>query len=550
MTDIEIANSVKIKNISLIAKKLGIDKKNLIFYGENIAKLDNLEIKPKGKLILVTAINPTPAGEGKTTVAIGLADALSLLKEQVCLALREPSLGPVFGIKGGACGGGWSQVMPMEEINLHFTGDFHAVTSANNLLCAMIDNHIFQGNSLGIDPEKICFHRCLDMNDRALRNITVSQDGLKKSIPHRETFSISSASEIMSILCLCKDLADLKNRLANIIVGFSFSGAPIYAKDLQAEQAMTILLKQAIKPNLVQTLAGTPAIIHGGPFANIAHGCNSNIATLTALTYADYVVTEAGFGADLGGEKFLDIKCREAKLNPEVVVLVATVRALKMHGGASKEELAEPNTKQVEKGLSILEKHIENLKEVFAKRVICAINVFPSDTKEEVNLIKNFCKKHAVEACPVTPHSQGGGGCVQLAQMVIKQCEKTKHSPKYAYDLKQDILSKVKAVATKVYGAKDVILSKQAQNSLKRIEPLAKNFYVCIAKTQYSLSADSKLLACPKDFNLEIRDFELRNGAEMVVAIAGDIMLMPGLSREPSACKMKIDENGKIEGLF
>lgn len=550
MTDIEIAQKTKLKEINLIAKKLGLSKNNLIHYGRNIAKIDNLTLKPKGNLILVTSINPTTAGEGKTTLSIGLADALSLLGKSVCLALREPSLGPVFGIKGGATGGGYSQIVPMKEINLHFTGDFHAITSANNLLSAMIDNHIFQGNSLNIDENNIKFHRCVDINDRALREITIAQDGLRASVERKESFSITSASEIMAILCLSKDLVDLKKRLGNIVVAFSKAGKPIYAKDLQAENAMTILLQQAIKPNLVQTLTSTPALIHGGPFANIAHGCNSILATLSALTYADYAVTEAGFGADLGGEKFIDIKSREANLNAKVVVIVVTVRALKLHGGCDKQNLLTPNVTQVKKGICILEKHIENLKNVFNKRIICAINKFDNDCEEEIEVIKNSCKKYKVDAFVATPHQNGGKGCTDLAQAVIKECDKKSLPQKYAYNLNDNIITKTRDICKRVYGAKDIRLSDKAKESLKTIEPFAKDFYVCIAKSQYSLSDNPTLIGRPKNFIVEIKDFELRSGANMVVALAGNIMLMPGLSKVPAACNMHIDKNGSIKGLF
>lgn len=550
MTDIEIANSIKPKKIAAVAKQLGLKTEDYNTYSVNIAKLNFLPNKPKGKLILVTSINPTSAGEGKTTLSIGLADGLKLLGEKVCLALREPSLGPVFGIKGGATGGGYSQVLPMEDINLHFTGDFHAITSANNLLCAAIDNHIFQGNELNIDENNIRFHRCLDMNDRALRNITVAQDGLRASIPHSENFTITSASEIMAIVCLCKDLEDLKNRLGNILVAFSKTGNAIFARDLKAENAMAILLKEAIKPNLVQTLIGTPAMIHGGPFANIAHGCNSIIATHAALTYADYVVTEAGFGADLGGEKFIDIKCREAGLNADVVVLALTVRAIKLHGGANKEELTCSNPIQVKQGLDMVLKHIDNLQQVFNKHVICALNRFDSDSKEEIELIKNTLKTIKIELITTSPFQKGGKGCKELAFAVTQICNKKRKPARYAYKLEDNIETKTRDICQKIYGAKDIHLSTEAINSLKQIQPLAKNYYVCVAKTQYSLSDNAKLLGCPKDFVVEIKDFELRNGAKMVVAVAGNIMLMPGLSKTPALTNMKIDKNGKISGLF
>lgn len=550
MTDIEIANSVKPQDIKTVAKKLGLTCANLELFGTNKAKIKNVKIAPKGKLILVTSINPTASGEGKTTMSIGLADGLALCGKKVCLALREPSLGPVFGIKGGATGGGRSQVIPMDEINLHFTGDFHAITSANNLLCAMIDNHIFQGNELNIDENHIVFNRCLDVNDRALRKVTVSQEGLKTSVPRTEKFNITSASEVMAILSLATDLEDLKKRLGNILIAFSKSKKPIFARDLHAEDAMAILLKDALKPNLVQTLAHTPALIHCGPFANIAHGCNSIVATRTALTLADYSVTEAGFGADLGGEKFLDLKCRLGNLNPDVVVIVATVRALKLHGGANKDDLAHADIKYLEKGLANLERHIKNLVDVFNKRVVCAINQFLDDKKEEFDLIKSLCAKLGVPCEIANVHGEGGKGARKLANIVIRECDKPKMPQKFSYKLSDDIVTKTRDICQKIYGAKDIVLTEKAKESLSLLQPLAKNYPVCIAKTQYSFSPDPKLLGAPKDFVCEIKDFEIRNGAGFIVAIAGSIMLMPGLSKFPAATRMKIDKNYKIEGLF
>lgn len=550
MTDIEIAESVKPQHIKNVAKKLGLCEDNLELYGSNKAKIKNVKLNPHGKLILVTSINPTASGEGKTTVSIGLADGISLLHKKVCLALREPSLGPVFGIKGGATGGGMSQIVPMDEINLHFTGDFHAITSANNLLCALIDNHIFQGNQLNIDEKKIVFNRCLDVNDRALRKVTVNQEGLKNNIPREEKFNITSASEVMAILSLSNDIVDLKRRLGNIVIAFSKSGKPIFARDLQAENAMAILLKDAIKPNLVQTLAHTPAIVHCGPFANIAHGCNSTIATKTALTLADYCVTEAGFGADLGGEKFLDLKCRIAKLNPDVVVIVATVKALKLHGGADKNNLNKADISYLQAGLPNLKRHIENMKKVFNKRVVCAINKFADDSVQELELIKETCQSLNVPCQVANVFGQGGKGAKKLAQVVLAECDKAVLQQKYAYNLKDEILTKTRAICQNIYHAKDIALSEKAKSSLKLIEPLAKNYPVCIAKTQYSFSHDPQLLGAPENFVCEIKDFEIRNGAGFVVAITGPIMLMPGLSKSPAAIKMHIDQNQKIEGLF
>ncbi len=545
MTDYEIAKSAKLKDIRKVGKSLGCKKSALICYGKNMAKVESITNNPNSKLILVTAINPTPAGEGKTTVAIGLADALKLQKKKVCLALREPSLGPVFGMKGGACGGGQSQVAPMEEINLHFTGDFHAVTSANNLLCALVDNHIFQGNSLGI--REVIIKRCIDMNDRALREITISQEKLKNNIPRQDGFVITSACEIMAILCFSRNMQELKARLGNIIIGYDKKDKPIFAKALGAEQAMAIILKEALKPNLVQSLMGTPALVHCGPFANIAHGCNSSLATLTALNHADYVVTEAGFGSDLGGEKFLDIKCRMLNLVPGACVLTATIRALRHHGGA--ENYGEANLEAVKKGVKNLEKHIMNLTNLFKVNTICAINKFENDTREELEFVKNFCKSLGVMAVVIEPHSKGGKGCLPLSDEVVKLCDTPKNL-EYVYELSDTLLQKTQKICQKVYGAKKVMLSEKAKASLKKISSYAKDFYVCIAKTQYSLSGDAKLLGAPSDFAIEIRDFEIRHGAGFVVAIAGDIMLMPGLGKLPAALRMKIDDNGDIQGLF
>ena len=550
MTDIEIAKSIEMKPIEEIAKKVNIDKDDLEFYGKYKAKINFDKFVPnnKAKLILVSAINPTPAGEGKTTVSIGLADALNLINKKTVLALREPSLGPVFGVKGGATGGGYSQVVPMEDINLHFTGDFHAITSANNLLSSLIDNHIFQGNELGINPNKILFNRCMDLNDRALRNVEVGRGKGKKYAPHEDHFNITAASEVMSILCLSKDLEDLKENLANITVALNYEGKPIYAKDLLAQNAMAILLKDAIKPNLVQTLGQTPALIHGGPFANIAHGCNTIIATNTALSLGDYVVTEAGFGADLGLEKFLDVKCRRINRHPNCVVIVATIRALKMHGGVLKDDIKEENIEALKEGSKNLKKHINNVKNVFGLNCIVAINKFTTDTEKEIEVLKEeispLCDIEVIEV-----HKKGGSGAINLAQKVVSLCE-AKDNFKYCYEIDDEIKVKIEKICKNIYGAKNVIFKDEALESLKVINEYGYNKYpVVIAKTQYSLSDDPKKLNVPTDYEVTIRDLEVRSGAKMIVALAGEMLLMPGLSKEPAACKMNI-EKGKIEGLF
>lgn len=549
MTDIEIANSVQPKNIVEIAKKLGVKESDLELYGNYKAKICNANPTPSGKLILVTAINPTPAGEGKTTVSIGLADAFSELNQSVCLALREPSLGPVFGIKGGATGGGYSQVVPMEDINLHFTGDFHAITSANNLLCSFIDNHLFQGNPLNIDPEKIVFNRCLDLNDRALREVEVGL-GEKNGVARKDRFNITAASEIMAILCLSKDLDDLKTRLGNILVAYDTLNSPIYARQLSVQDAMAILLKDAIKPNLVQTLIGTPAIIHGGPFANIAHGCNSIIATRLAMSYAKYTITEAGFGADLGAEKFLDTKCRVGGIVPNAIVIVATVKALKMHGGKDKADLTTEDLSALKNGLPNLVKHIRNIKNVYHLPVVVAINRFTTDTENEIDLIKTCALNEGVKAITADVWAKGGKGAIDLAREVIELCEQDNSHFEYAYDIKDSIEDKIQAVATKIYGAKGVILTDKAVEDIEHITRLgAKNLNVIIAKTQYSLSDNAKLLGAPTDFDITIKEVQYRAGAEFAVAVAGNILLMPGLSKQPAGAKMKI-ENGVISGLF
>lgn len=530
-----------LKKIEEIAKTLNLSEDNLELYGKYKAKISNVEINPKGKLILVTAINPTKYGEGKTTISIGLGDALSRIGKKVCLALREPSLGPVFGLKGGATGGGKACVEPSDDINLHFTGDFHAITSANNLLCAMIDNHIFQGNKLGIDPNRILFKRCLDMNDRALREITINEEALKKNTPRKEGFDITAGSEIMAIFCLSKDLDDFKRRCGNILVAYSYENTPIYAKDLKADEAMSILMKDAIKPNLVQTLENTPAIIHGGPFANIAHGCNSVIATKTALSLADYVVTEAGFGADLGAEKFFDLKCRLNDLNPNAVVVVATIKALKLHGG-------EDNADNITIGFENLKKHIDNIQNVFNKKVIVALNRFSEDSDEEVALLINLCQNIGIDCIECNAFSNGGEGCLDLAEKVVSLCDKDNTPLTFAYRLEDSIQEKINSLASKVYGAKNVEFSEKAMKKCENFEKIAKNMPIIVAKTQYSLSDDPELLNAPKDFTFHINDIELKNGSEFLVLISGKMSLMPGLPKTPNAVKMKM-ENGEILNL-
>lgn len=546
MTDIEIARNVKKENILKIAKKLSLGKGDLFLYGNYIAKIKNFKKgKKNAKLILVTAINPTSAGNGKTTVSIGLADALSLKGKKVCLSLREPSLGPVFGIKGGATGGGMSQILPMEEINLHFTGDFHAITSANNLLSSLIDNHIFQGNELGI--KEVVFKRCLDLNDRALREVTVSKSN--NATPREDEFTITAASEIMAILSLAKDLQDLKIRLGNILVGYNKKGAPVFAKDLHAENAMTILLKDAINPNLVQTIGKTPAIVHCGPFANIAHGCSSLIATNFAMSNSDFAITEAGFGSDLGAEKFFNIVCREGSLKPSVSVLVATIPALKLHGGADKMLLKEENLKAVELGLENLRAHINILKN-FNVPVVVTLNKYVSDTEKEIEIVKNFAKNEMVGFAICDVWSKGGKGAFELADEVVKQ-SKINSKLTYSYDLSDSVKTKIKKLAKQVYGTTKIVYSKEAEKSLKEIKKLGfENLPICVAKTQYSLSDNKNLLGAPKDFELTVRNVEIRSGAGFLVVLLGDMLLMPGLSKNPAAINMTIDENGKIEGLF
>lgn len=552
MEDIEIARNTKLEDINVIAKKINVEA-DIEQYGKYKAKISldvmkKYENKKNGKLILMTAINPTPLGEGKTTMAIGLADGLNKIGKNAILALREPSLGPVFGIKGGATGGGHSQIAPMEDINLHFTGDIHAITAANNLLSAIIDNHIYFGNELGI--ERVVWKRCLDLNDRQLRKVNTGLSGEKNVVPREDGFDISVASEIMAILCLATDIKDLKRRIGNIVIGYNKENKPITAKDLKADGALTVLLKDAIKPNLVQSLEKTPAIVHGGPFANIAHGCNSIIATKMALKLADYVVTEAGFGADLGAEKFLDIKCRKAELNPDVVVCVATMKALKYHGGVAKEEVQKENIEALDRGMKNLFKHIDNLQNVYGLNVIVAINKYTYDTEKEINYLKEKLQEKGIELSLVESWEKGGEGATDLAEKIAKLAEK-EHNFKFAYELDESIKNKIEDVAKKVYGAEGVEFSEEAEKEIGTIEKLGYgNMPVCIAKTQYSLSDDQKNLECNEPFKIHIREIHLRAGAEFIVAIAGKIMTMPGLPRVPAAEKIDLDEDGNIVGIF
>ena len=554
MEDIEIARNTKLDNIVEIATKAGIKEDELEQYGKYKAKIDSkklfkrLESKQNGKLILVTSINPTPLGEGKTTMAIGIADGLSRIGKKAILALREPSLGPVFGIKGGATGGGHAQVTPMEEINLHFTGDIHAITSANDLLSAIIDNHIYFGNELGF--EKVTWKRCIDLNDRQLRKVETGLSGEKNIVKREDGFDITVASEIMAILCLATDLQDLKRRIGNIIVGYNKEGKPITAKDLHAEGSLTVLLKDAIKPNLVQTLEHTPAIIHGGPFANIAHGCNSVIATKTALKLADYTITEAGFGSDLGAEKFLDIKCRKANLKPDAVVCVATIRALKYHGGQPKDQIKEENLEALKNGIANLNRHLDNLKNKFGLNVIVAINKFSTDTQAEINLLKQELDKQNIELSLVESHEKGSTGAVDIAEKLVKLVEKEENF-KYIYQDEDTIKEKIEKVAINIYGAEGVEYSEQALGEIEKIEKLGFSKYpVCIAKTQYSFSDDPKNLECKEPFKIHVNEINIKAGAEFIVAITGKIMTMPGLPRNPAAEKIDIDSDGNIVGIF
>ena len=554
MEDIEIARNTKLDNIVEIATKAGIKEDELEQYGKYKAKIDSkklfkrLESKQNGKLILVTSINPTPLGEGKTTMAIGIADGLSRIGKKAILALREPSLGPVFGIKGGATGGGHAQVAPMEEINLHFTGDIHAITSANDLLSAIIDNHIYFGNELGF--EKVTWKRCIDLNDRQLRKVETGLSGEKNIVKREDGFDITVASEIMAILCLATDLQDLKRRIGNIIVGYNKEGKPITAKDLHAEGSLTVLLKDAIKPNLVQTLEHTPAIIHGGPFANIAHGCNSVIATKTALKLADYTITEAGFGSDLGAEKFLDIKCRKANLKPDAVVCVATIRALKYHGEQPKDQIKEENLEALKNGIANLNRHLDNLKNKFGLNVIVAINKFATDTHAEINLLKQELDKQNIELSLVESHEKGSTGAVDIAEKLVKLVEKEENF-KYIYQDEDTIKEKIEKVAINIYGAEGVEYSKEALEEIEKIEKLGFSKYpVCIAKTQYSFSDDPKNLECKEPFKIHVNEINIKAGAEFIVAITGKIMTMPGLPRNPAAEKIDIDSDGNIVGIF
>ncbi len=553
-TDIQIAQSVTPQPIRAIAAKLGLTEENLIPYGHDKAKVEPAAYRDKprkGKLVLVTAINPTPAGEGKTTTSVGLADALSRLGKKTCLALREPSLGPVFGVKGGAAGGGWAQVIPMEDINLHFTGDFHAIGAANNLLAAMLDNHIQQGNALDIDVKNIPWKRCVDMNDRQLRNVIDGIGGRMQGVPREDGFDITVASEVMAVFCLASDLADLKARLGRMVVAYTRSGAPVTAHDLKADGAMTALLKDAIKPNLVQTLEGTPAFIHGGPFANIAHGCNSVSATDAALKLADYVVTEAGFGADLGAEKFLDIKCRAVGLKPDAAVIVATVRALKHHGGCPKAELGKENLPALEKGLPNLLKHVENITQVYGLPAVVAINQFESDTQAEISLIRKACDTYGVKVALSQVWAKGGEGGEELAQEVLRVMESGENHFAYAYPDELPLKEKIEAVAKRVYGADGVDFAPGAAKELKKLTDLGfGSLPVCMAKTQYSLSDDQNLLGAPKGFRIAVRKVKVSAGAGFVVAYTGDIMTMPGLPKVPAAENIDVTADGRITGLF
>lgn len=555
LTDIEIAQQAQMKKINVIAAGLGIDEDETEPYGHYKAKLsqklfDRLADKPDGKLILVTAINPTPAGEGKTTTSVGLCEAMNLTGRKSILALREPSLGPVFGVKGGAAGGGYSQVVPMEDINLHFTGDMHAITAANNLLAAILDNHIQQGNELGIDVRRILFKRCLDMNDRALRNCVIGMGGKVNGVPREDHFQITVASEIMAILCLAKDLDDLKERLGNILVAYTYSGEPVFARDLKAVGAMTALLKEAIDPNLVQTLEGNPALIHGGPFANIAHGCNSVRATKLAMKLADYTITEAGFGSDLGAEKFFDIKCRFAGLKPDCTVLVATIRALKYNGGVAKPDLTKENVAALEKGIVNLGVHIENLRK-FGVPVVVAINHFYTDTEAEIAVVRDYCEKHGARVAFSDVFLKGGEGGRELAEAVVKTIEETKSDYRPLYDEKLTIKEKLDIIAREIYRADGVNYTAKADKAIAEIEKLGLDRVpVCVAKTQYSLSDDPSKLGKPEHFSINVSDVRASSGAGFVVVYTGDVMTMPGLPKQPAAYSIDVDASGRITGLF
>ena len=556
LTDVEINKNAKKENIIEIAKKIGITEDELELYGKYKAKISNKAYeknkdKKDGKLILVTAINPTPLGEGKTTISIGLADAFHKLNKNILLCLREPSLGPVFGIKGGATGGGYAQVAPMDEINLHFTGDIHAMSSANNLISACIDNHIFQGNELRIDPKNITWKRCMDMNDRALRTITLDYSGKGQTFIRNDGFDITVASEIMAIVCLSKDIKDLENRISEIVFGYDVDGNPLKVKDLKIQGAVTALLKDALKPNLVQTIENTPAIIHGGPFANIAHGCNSIIATRLALKLSDYVVTEAGFGADLGAEKFMDIKCRIAGLKPDAVVIVATIKAMKYNGGVLKEDVKLENVEAIKKGFCNLEKHIENIKK-FGITPIVALNKYDFDTDAEIKTLKDLCESIGAKLVETSVFMNGGEGAIDLAKLVIDETAKENNDFQFLYNVNDNIRQKIHKIAKDIYGANEVEYTKEAEEAILRIEKMNRgNLPICIAKTQYSLSDDQTLLGRPQNFNIKIRDVILKNGAGFIVAIAGSIMTMPGLPKVPAAEKIYMAEDGEtIVGLF
>lgn len=556
LTDIEIAQQCEMKHITEIAKKAEVEK-YIEQYGNYKAKIDlsllnDAKDKPDGKLVLVTAITPTPAGEGKTTTTIGLADGMSRLGKKVTVALREPSLGPVFGVKGGAAGGGYAQVVPMEDINLHFTGDFHAITSANNLLAAMIDNHVQQGNQLGIDVRRITWKRCIDMNDRQLRFITDGLGGKINGTPREDGFDITVASEVMAVLCLASSITDLKERLSRIVIGYNFKDEPVTCGEIGAAGAMTALLKDALKPNLVQTLEGTPAFVHGGPFANIAHGCNSVIATKTALKMGDYAITEAGFGADLGAEKFLDIKCRMAGLTPAAVVMVATIRALKMHGGLNKTQLGEENLEALEGGIPNLLRHVSNIKNVYKLPCVVAVNRFPTDTDKEIEFVIEKCKALGVNVCLSTVWADGGKGGEELAKEVIRLCEEEDSSGfTFSYNAEDTIEQKIKDIVTKVYGGEDVAFLPSAKKQIAKLTDMGYgNLPICVAKTQYSFSDDPTKLGAPEGFTVTVRNVKVSAGAGFIVVLTGDIMTMPGLPKVPAAMKIDVDENGKITGLF
>ena len=556
LSDIEIAQKAPIHPIAEIAKNAGVDEKYLEFYGKYKAKLDLALLSDKkeekdAKLILVTAITPTPAGEGKTTTTIGLADGLRRIGKKAAVALREPSLGPVFGIKGGAAGGGYAQVIPMEDINLHFTGDFHAIGAANNLLAAMLDNHIQQGNSLNIDPRKITWKRCVDMNDRQLRSIVDGLDGKVNGTPREDGFDITVASEVMAVLCLASSISDLKERLSRIIVGYTYDDKPVTCGDLKAQGAMTALLKDALKPNLVQTLEGTPAFVHGGPFANIAHGCNSVLATKTAMKMSDYAVTEAGFGADLGAEKFLDIKCRMADLHPSAVVIVATVRALKMHGGRKKTELAAEDLGALERGIPNLLRHVKNIREVFGLPCVVAVNRFPTDTEKELSFIMEKCKELSVNTVLSEVWAKGGEGGIDLAKEVVRLCEEEKPNFTYAYGLEGTIKERIETLVKKVYGGDGVSFLPAAEKQIAQLSDLEfSHLPICMAKTQYSFSDDPTKLGAPDDFTVTVKSVRVSAGAGFLVVLTGDIMTMPGLPKVPAAENIDVDENGNIVGLF